>query len=400
MPENKRSVKGRKYDSLSGADAVAYGMKQINPDVVAAFPITPQTEIMERFEKFYADGEVDTEMIRVESEHSAMSAAVGASAAGARAMTATSANGLALMWEIVYIAASTRLPIVMNVVNRALSGPINIHCDHSDSMGCRDSGWLQIYSENGQEAYENTIFAVRLAEHPKVRLPMMVCQDGFITSHSVEPVEFIEDSKVKKYIGEFKPEFSVLDAEHPITLGPLDLFDYYFEHKRQQIEAMENARKAFLEVAADFEKVCGRKVELFEDYFAKDADYVIVVMSSTAGTAKEVVDKLRKEGRNVGLIRPRLFRPFPYSEIAGALEGKKAVAVMDRACSFGAQAGPLCIEIRSALLSLKKQPEIFSYIFGLGGRDTSMDDIESVFNDLISKKAKPAGYVAYLGVRE
>lgn len=397
MAKKSRPVKGRDFDSLSGADAVAFGMKQINPDVVAAFPITPQTEIMERFSKFYADGEVDSEMILVESEHSAMSAVVGASAAGARAMTATAANGLALMWEIVYIAASTRLPVVMNVVNRALSGPINIHCDHSDSMGCRDSGWLQIYSENGQEAYENTIFAMRLAEHPKVRLPVMVCQDGFITSHSVEAVNFIHDDNVKKFIGEHKADFSLLDVDNPISLGPLDLFDYYFEHKRQQIEGMENARKAFLEVAKEFKRICGKDLEYFENYKANDADYVIVVMSSTAGTAKEVVDKLRKEGKKVGLIKPRLFRPFPYNEIAKALEGKKAVAVMDRSDSFGAQGGPLFLEIKAALFESSKKPKLADYIFGLGGRDAPMEDIEKVFNEMISGKAKP---LTYLGVRE
>jgi len=392
----RRPVKGRDFDSLSGADAVAYGMRQINPDVVAAFPITPQTEIMERFEEFYSNGDVDTEMIRVESEHSAMSAVVGAAAAGARAMTATAANGLALMWEIVYIAASTRLPIVMNVVNRALSGPINIHCDHSDSMGCRDSGWLQMYSEDGQEAYENTIFAVRLAEHPKVRLPVMVCQDGFITSHSVESVSFIDDKNVSKFIGENKPQFSLLDVDNPVSLGPLDLFDYYYEHKRQQIDGMENARKAFLEVAKDFKQICGRDIEIFEDYKAKDADYVIVVLSSTAGTTKEVVDKLRNEGKKVGLIRPRLFRPFPYTEIANALEGKKAVAVMDRSDSFGAQGGPLFLEIASSLINSPKKPSLHDYIFGLGGRDTDMNDIEKVFNDLFTGKAK---FLNYLGVR-
>jgi len=392
----RRPVKGRDFDSLSGADAVAYGMRQINPDVVAAFPITPQTEIMERFEKFYSDGEVDTEMIRVESEHSAMSAVVGASAAGARAMTATAANGLALMWEIVYIAASTRLPIVMNVVNRALSGPINIHCDHSDSMGCRDSGWIQIYSETGQEAYENTIFAIKFAEHPKVRLPVMVCQDGFITSHSVESVSFIDDKKVEQFIGENNPEFSLLDVANPVSLGPLDLFDYYFEHKRQQADGMDNAKKVFLDVAKEFKKVCGREMEYFEDYHAKDADYVIVVMSSTAGTAKEVVDKMRKEGKKVGLIRPRLFRPFPAAEFAKALEGKKSVAVMDRSDSFGAQGGPLFLEILAALFNSDKKPKVSNYIFGLGGRDTNMDDIEKVFNDLIENKSKSLNY---LGVR-
>lgn len=397
MTKERPKVKGRDFDSLTGADAVAFGMRQINPDVVAAFPITPQTQIMERFSQFYADGLVDTEMILVESEHSAMSAVVGSASAGARSMTATSANGLALMWEIVYIAASTRLPIVMNVVNRALSGPINIHCDHSDSMGCRDSGWIQLYSENGQEAYDNTIFAVKLAEHPKVRLPVMVCQDGFITSHSVEPVNFIDDKKVEEFVGKPKPDFSLLDVDNPITLGPLDLFDYYFEHKRQQAEGMENAKKVFLEVAEDYEKKCGKKLEYFEKYKSDDADYVIVVMSSTAGTAKEVVDKLREQGKKVGLIKPILFRPFPYSEIAEALEGKKKVAVMDRSASFGAQGGPLFLEISTSLFNSDRKPGLVNYIYGLGGRDTPMADIEKVFDEIIGGKSKGMNY---LGVRE
>ena len=399
MTDIKRylNVKKREHDSLTGADAAAWAMKQINPDVVAAFPITPQTEIMERFAKFAADGEVDTEMILVESEHSAMSAVVGASAAGARAMTATAANGLALMWEIVYIAASTRLPIVMNVVNRALSGPINIHCDHSDSMGCRDSGWIQVYSENGQEAYENTIMAMKLAEHSDVRLPVMVCQDGFITSHSVEPMKMLPKEKVQKFIGAHTAIYPLLDVDNPVTIGPLDLFNIYFEHKRQQADAMEKSKKVYLDVCREFGKLTGKKYGYFENYKASDADYVIVVMSSTAGTTKEVVDKLRKEGKKVGLIKPVLFRPFPYKEISKELEGKKAVAVLDRSDSFGAQGGPLFLEISSALLDSKKKPELFDYIFSLGGRDCGVELIESVFDDLMKEKAKKLNY---LGVRE
>lgn len=387
----------RQYDSLTGADAAAWAMKHIDPDVVAAFPITPQTEIMERFAQFVADGEVSTEMILVESEHSAMSAVVGASAAGARAMTATSSQGLALMWEIVYIAASTRLPIVMNVVNRALSGPINIHCDHSDTMGCRDSGWIQIYSENGQEAYENTVMAVRLAEHPDVRLPVMVCQDGFITSHSVEPVKLLKKEAVQKFIGSFAPKYSLLDTGKPITIGPLALFNSYFEFKRQQADAMEHAKKAYLGICSEFSKLTGKKYGYFEEYKSKDADYIIIVMNSTAGTAKEAVDMLREKGKKVGLIKPVLFRPFPYKEIAKALEGKKAVAVMDRADSFGAQGGPLFLEISSSLYDSAKKPKLYSYIFGLGGRDCDMEMIESVFDSISKGKAKPLNY---LGVKE
>jgi Pyruvate:ferredoxin oxidoreductase and related 2-oxoacid:ferredoxin oxidoreductases, alpha subunit len=293
-----------------GDQAVAEAMRQIEPDVVAAYPITPQTEIVMNFSQFAADGRVKTEMIPVESEHSAMSACVGSAAAGARTMTATSANGLALMWEVVYIAASTRLPIVMPVVNRALSAPINIHCDHSDTMGARDSGWIQVYSENPEEAYENTIVAVKIAEHEKILLPVMVCQDGFITSHGVEGVEVFPDEMVKKFIGEYVPrQKTLLDVDNPVTYGPLDLQDYYFEHKRQQSEAMESALKVIPEVLAEFNKTFGRNHDLVEEYRLNDAEIGIVVLSSTAGTAKVVVDELRKEGVKAGLLKPRFIRP-------------------------------------------------------------------------------------------
>ena len=292
----------------TGAECTAEAMRQINPDVVAAYPITPQTKIMHSFSQFVADGDVDTEFITVESEHSAMSACVGSSAAGARTMTATSANGLALMWEIVYIAASTRLPIVMNIVNRALSGPINIHCDHSDSMGCRDSGWIQLYSENGEEVYENTIMAMRIGEHPEVLLPVMVCQDGFITSHGVETVDFFDDETVKNFIGEYKPHYPLLDVEKPVTYGPLDLFDYYFEHKRQQVLAMQNSVKVIREIFDEFGKISGKDYDFFEGYKLEDAEKVIICANSSAGTIRVVVDELRDQGQKVGLLKMRVFR--------------------------------------------------------------------------------------------
>ena len=257
---------------LTGDQAVAEAMRQIDPDVVAAYPITPATEIVMNFSQFVADGKVSTEFIPVESEHSAMSACVGAAAAGARTMTATSANGLALMWEIVYIAASTRLPIVMPVVNRALSGPINIHCDHSDTMGARDSGWLQVFAENAQEAYENTIVGVEIAEHKDILLPIMVCQDGFITSHGVEGVDLLDDKKVKDFIGEYKPDSPLLDIDNPSTYGPLDLQDYYFEHKRQEAEAMRSALDAIPEILKEFEKQFGTKYDFIETYKLDDAE--------------------------------------------------------------------------------------------------------------------------------
>jgi pyruvate ferredoxin oxidoreductase alpha subunit len=389
-----KKIKDKK--PLTGAEAAALAMKQINPDIVAAYPITPQTDIMHSFSQFVADGKVDTELIRVESEHSAMSACVGASAAGARVMTATAANGLALMHEIVYIAASTRLPIVMNVVNRALSGPINIHCDHSDTMAERDSGWIQLYCETAQEVYDLTILAMKLAEHKDILLPVMVCQDGFITSHAVEPVGLMEDKKVKKYIGEYKPKYYLLNVKKPITIGPIDFYDFYFEHKRQQVDAMQKTKELYPKLVKEFKKICKKYYDVVEDYKLKDADYVIVTMSSTAGTTKEVVDELRKKGKKVGLLKIRMFRPFPEEEIVKKLKGKKAVAVLDRAASFGAEA-PLFSEIRAAFYEESKKPKMSSYVFGLGGREIRPSMIEKVYNELISGKAKKENY---LGVRE
>ncbi len=386
---------------LTGDQAAAEAMRQIEPDVVAAYPITPQTEIVMNFSQFVADGRVKTEMIPVESEHSAMSACVGAASAGARTMTATSANGLALMWEIVYIAASTRLPIVMPVVNRALSAPINIHCDHSDTMGARDSGWLQVYCENAQEVYESIISAVRIAEHPEILLPIMVCQDGFITSHAVEGLEIFDDQRVKSFIGEYNPRFSLLDTDKPVTVGPLDLQDYYFEHKRQQSEAMDKALSIIPVVLAKFNKSFDRNYGLVESYKLDDAEVAMVVMSSTAGTAKVAVDNLRAKGLKVGLLRPRFFRPFPKKAIVQALSKLKAVSVLDRSESFSTQGGPLFVEIKSALYESDRQPLLNNHIFGLGGRDIDIDEIEDVFKDLIktAKNNKVEKLVNYLGVR-
>ncbi len=389
-------------ERLSGNEAVATAMKQINPDVVAAFPITPSTEVPQYFSQFVADGEVDTEFVAVESEHSAMSACVGASSAGARAMTATSANGLALMWEILYIAASNRSPIVLAAVNRALSGPINIHNDHSDTMGARDSGWIQLYSEDNQEAYDNLIQAVRIAEHKDVLLPVMVCLDGFIVSHSVENIELQETEKVRKFVGLYEPDEYLLNAKHPVAMGPLDLPPHYFEHKRQQAEAMRNAKKVILQVAEEYEKLTGKKYGLFEEYRMEDAEVGIVILNSSAGTAKEVVDKLRNEGIKAGLVKIRVFRPFPAQEIAKALSGLKALAVMDKADSFSAAGGPVFAEVRSALYGVNQNLDVISYIYGLGGRDVTMNDIETVYRNLIdiAKAGKVSETYNYVGVRE
>ena len=393
-----------KFEALTGNAAVATAMRQINPDVVAAYPITPQTSTVQTFADFVADGLVDTEFVCVESEHSAMSACVGASAAGARVMTATAANGLALMWEILYIAASNRCPIVMSLVNRALSAPINIHCDHSDVMGIRDSGWLILFSENGQEAYDNLIQAVRIAEHPDVLLPVAICQDGFITSHALERVEVYDDADVRAFVGEYKPQWPLLDLEHPKTYGPLDFYDYYYEHKRQQVEAMEHAQRVILEVAEEFNRKFNRNYGLFEPYRLEDAEVAVIVANSTAGTARVVVDRLRDEGLKVGLLKPRVFRPFPAEELADELSHLKAVAVMDRSISFGAMdnAGPLFLELAAALALHGVQVPMADYVYGLGGRDILPHEIERVYRDAlrVAETGRVERRVTYLSVRE
>ncbi len=374
-----------KIKALTGDGAAAFVMKQINPDVVAAYPITPSTQIMEDFSKYHADGLVDTELVRTESEHSAMSACIGASAAGARAMTASSSAGLAFMFEMLAVASGLRLPIIINIANRALSAPLNIHCDHSDSMGARDQGWIQIYSENTQEVYTNNLIALRLAE--KVRLPVMIMQDGFITSHCVEGVQVLEDKQVKSFIGSLKPKNSLLFNN--VTLGTLALPDYYFEFKLQQVKAMEDAKKEFLKIDKEADKLINHATGLFEDYKIKDAKIVIVVMNSTAGAIKEMINEYRKKGKKIGLLKLRLFRPFPYKELKKILKGKKVI-VMDRSINFGSNA-PLYSEIKNCT------ENVHSIIYGLGGRNIYEDDIKNIFEKALKNKLKD---VEYLGVRE
>ena len=366
--------------AITGNGAMAEAMRQINPDVVAAFPITPSTQVIEDFAKSVADGKVDTELITVESEHSAMSACIGASVAGGRVMTATSSNGLALMWEMLYIAASMRQPVLMAVVNRAISAPINIHCDHGDSMGARDAGWIQFYAENNQEAYDNMIMAPVIAGNMEVRLPVMVCMDGFIISHSIETMEIEEDQKVRDFIGEHAALNSILDTDNPVTWGALDLHDYYIEHRRGQQEAMYKAKSVVENVSKRFGAEFGRKYDLFESYRLDDADRVVVAINSVAGEIKEVVDELREQGEKVGLLKIRLFRPFPYAEIAQALKGCKIVTVMDRSTSMGAY-GPLFSEISNALYDAEAKPLVYNRTYGLGGREMLLDDIKDVFNE-------------------
>ncbi len=388
-------------ERLSGNEAAAIAMKQINPDVVAAFPITPSTEIPQYFSSFVSNGQVDTEFVAVESEHSAMSACIGAESAGARAMTATSANGLSLMWEMIYIASSLRLPIVMSLVNRAVSGPLNIHNDHSDAMGVRDAGWIMLFSENNQEAYDNLLMAHRIAEHKDVQLPLMVCQDGFITSHSIENIELLEDDKAKAFVGKYKPEHYLLNDKEPIAVGPLDVQTYLFEHKVQQAEAMRNAKKVIAEVSAEFEKLTGRKYQFFEEYKMEDAELVVVCMNSTAGTTKAAIDDLRSKGVKAGLLKIRMFRPFPSEEIAKSLKNAKAIAVLDKADSLNGAGGALYEDVTSGMFVSKVNVPTINYVYGIGGRDTTVKDIEKVYNDLeeIAKTGNIENPYRYLGVR-
>lgn len=384
-------------ERLSGNEAVATAMKQINPDTVAAYPITPSTEVPQYFSNFVANGSVSTEFIAVESEHSAMSACIGASAAGGRVMSATSSQGLAYMFEMLYIASGMRLPITLICANRALSAPLNIHNDHSDSMGVRDCGFIQLYSENNQEAYDNTIMAVKIAERAK--LPVMVCYDGFITSHSVENISLMENKEVKNFIGEYKPSEFLLDPEKNISMGPLDLQKYYFKHRKELADAMIDSKKIINEVSEEFYKITGRKYDLFEKYMMDDAEIGIVALNSTAGTIKDTVDKLRKKGIKAGLIKPRTFRPLPWNEIATSLKDLKALAIMDKCDSVNAYAAPLFTEITSAMYSSKVYVPAVNYIYGLGGTDVTNKDIENIFENLskISKTYRTSKTTYYLG---
>ncbi|OIP22229.1 pyruvate ferredoxin oxidoreductase [bacterium CG2_30_33_46] len=386
-------MKDKNLKALTANEAQALAMKQIEPDVVAAYPITPATQVVEIFSQYVADGEVKTEFIPVESEHSAMSACIGASAAGARVMTATSSQGLVLMQEILNIASGLRFPIVMAEVNRALSAPLNIHGDQSDTMGARDTGWIQIFTSTVQEAYDSMFIALKLAE--KVNLPAMVTTDGFILSHCMEAFYSISDDRIKKFIGQRKPEYSLFDFENPKTIGSLDLPDFFYEHKRQQIEAMREANFELKKVQKEFFNLSGRKYDLVEEYKLKDADYGIVVLGSTAETAKTAIDNLRKKGYKIGLLRIRLFRPFPDKEIMNAIKHLKVVAVFDKADAVSGIGGPVYSEVKAALYG-NCRGKVLNYIYGLGGRDTRIEQLEQAFSQLKNNENE----INYLGVRE
>ncbi|MFO8034235.1 MAG: pyruvate ferredoxin oxidoreductase [Candidatus Bipolaricaulota bacterium] len=383
---------------MTGHKAVAEAMRQIEPDVVAVYPITPQSEIAEYYAEYVHNGVVSTELVPVESEHSAMSACVGAAAAGGRVMTATASQGLALMVEILYIAASMRLPIVTALANRALSGPINIHCDHSDAYLARDAGAVQIFAESAQEAYDYTLIAQKLAERDNVRLPMLVNLDGFTLTHSVQVVEPLEDEIAKKFVGSYTPVYPLLDVDNPSTWGPFAMPDYYFELKRAQVAAIEAAPEAFLEVQKEYDKSAGRGYRgYFESYRLEDAERAVVVMGSTAGTAKVAVDELRAAGEKVGLLKVWLYRPFPYAAVAEALAHVKQVAVLDRAVSFGAY-GALYSDVATALMHRDRRPALLNYIYGLGGRDTTPQQLTHTLAEM--KTAQVDKGLRYIGLRE
>jgi len=386
---------------LTGDGAVAYAVKQCNVDVVAAYPITPQTLIVEEFSEYVHNGEVHTEFVCVESEHSAMSACVGASLTGARVFTATASQGLALMHEMLYIASSLRCPIVMGVVNRTLSAPINIHCDHSDMMGSRDCGWIQIYVENAQEAYDWIIQAFRIAENPDVLLPVTVNLDAFILSHSLEGVKVLDDVEVEKFVSTRKPVLSI-NPDKPITVGALCLTDFFFETKRQHVEAMNQSPKTISKVNREFAELTGRGYDFIETYGMDDAEVAIICLGSTAGTAKAVAKSMRANGKKVGVIKPWVYRPFPTEQIVKTIENIKALAVLDRACSIGAPYGPLCSDVIATLYKEGIKLNVFNVIYGLGGRDMTPLDIEAVFNETleIAKTGVIKEPVKFVGVRE
>ncbi len=388
-------------ERLSGNEAVAYAMKQINPDVRGAYPITPSTEIPQYFSAYVDNGEVDTEFIAVESEHSAMSTCIGAQAAGARAISATSSCGLCYMTEMLYVAASDRLPITLAVSCRALSGPININNDHSDAMGVRDTGWLMLFAENNQEAYDNYLQAMRIGE--AVSLPIMICQDGFITSHAIENIELVETEKVKEFVGKYEPQHFLLKKDEPMSVGAYATSVYYMEAKRQQAQAMIDAKEVIKKVGAEFGKITGRTYGLIETYEMEDAEEAILIIGSSAGTAKEAIQELRAQNKKVGLIKIRSFRPFPSEEIAEALKHVKAFAAMDKDDSFNAHCGPIYAETCAALYAAGiHEPKGINYIYGLGGRDVRVESIQHVFAELekIVQTGDTGETYRYLEVRE
>ncbi|OYT25630.1 MAG: pyruvate ferredoxin oxidoreductase [Thermofilum sp. ex4484_82] len=386
---------------MNGDTAVAYAVKQADVDVIAAYPITPQTIIVEKLSEYVNNGELNAAYVPVESEHSALSACVGASLAGARVFTATASQGLALMYEILYIASSLRTTIVMALGNRALSAPINIHCSHDDAYAARDAGWIQLFAENVQEAYDLTLQAFRISEDKNVLLPTIVNLDGFILTHSLEGVNVFEDEDIAKFLPPKEP-IQPIDPENPITYGPLGLFDSYIEFKKQQAEAMKASYPHILQAFKEFEEFSGRSYKPIKTLGMEDAEIAIMVLGSTAGTVREVVRKMREKGEKVGTISLTLYRPFPEEELKKVLKGVKVLAVMDRSYSFGSPGAQLFMDVTATLINMKEKPLIFNVIYGLGGRDLVPNHVLSIIEK--AKEYAELGEVSekeiWIGVRE
>ncbi|MHA2224756.1 MAG: pyruvate ferredoxin oxidoreductase [Candidatus Hodarchaeales archaeon] len=387
--------------AVTGDDAVALAAKSVNPDVVAAYPITPQTIIVEKFADFVADGEVDTEFVTVESEHSAMSACVGASSAGARVFTSSASAGLMLMYEIIFIAASSRTPIVMAIANRAISGPINIHGEMTDQMLFRDSGWISMFCEDNQEAHDQTVMAFKIGEHPDVLLPVAVGLDGFILSHAIEGIESVSRTNAMDFLGGNRKAELKLDPTKPLSIGLLHLQDYYMEARAQIKQALENSRKVILEIFDEWGKLTGRKYNPVESYQMEDAEYAFITMGSSAGNARTTVDELRAKGEKVGLIKIRVYRPFWGNMIVDLARNLKGLISIERSHSFGGPGSILSQDIKSALYGSGVSPLIAEYTIGLGGRDTLISDYHGMYER--AKNAFKEGKnlpIFWWGVRE
>ena len=379
----------------TGNEALAYAMRQINPDVVAAYPITPSTEIVQIFAQYVSDGKVDSEFVAVESEHSAMAACIGSAASGCRTMTATASQGLMLMHEMLFIAGGLRLPIVMPIASRSVSSPLNIHGDHSDSLASRDSGWMQFFCESVQEGYDTLIQCVKIAE--RASLPVICAVDGFILSHCMERIETFEDKPVREFIGPYKPNYNLLDYKKPILVGPATMQDYFFEFKRSQIEGMNQALPIIEEVQAEFKQKFGRGYGIIDEYRCEDAEAVVLLMGSACGTMRDAVDTMRNQGKKVGMVKLRVFRPLPHQVLKESLKRFKTVAVMDRADAVNAWGGALFTETTSALYDLAQRPKVLSYVYGLGGKEFSLADAATVLEQAYAGKKEDL--VTYIGVR-
>ncbi|HOS14229.1 MAG TPA: transketolase C-terminal domain-containing protein [Smithella sp.] len=382
------------------AIAVAEAVGLCDIDMAAVYPITPQSHIAEHLSDLVANGEIDAEFVTVESEHSAMSAVIGASGAGARAFTATSSQGLMLMHELLPIASAMRLPICMAIANRAVSGPLNILNDHTDIMPQRDSGWISLFVENGQEAIDMSIIAFKIAEHKDVMLPVNVNIDGFQLTHMVEPFEMPSKEEVDRFLPPFVPHATLHPAK-PVTMGAFAMSDYFTEIMKAKDEALKNSKKVIADVLDEWGKMFGRNYKLVETYKSEDAEVIMLTMGSMGETAQMAIDDLRAKGVKAGLVKLRLWRPFPFEEIKAAIKNAKKLIVTDRAISFGGPGGPVFSEIKSAMYAATQRPLIYNYIYGLGGRDVTVGDFIGMFEKVLADtEHKAVDTYEFWGVRE